>query len=265
MHNVRLIAVNEGLDSDVGEDDFTPFRNVMNEWYIKDISRKPRSSQRVKSAQGYAIGQPPLGYMRDPDNPKRWVIDEEGAAVVRMIFAMRLQGVSVNDIAQKLRRRRVLTPSAYALQKGTCKRKVSVRGEYFSPTTTPKTTAFPAATSAPTTACAPPPTTSAWTTSRRWWPTTCGGRCIFLMLAAKYDDEQAALRLRIRHLQKIVQEEKGREMNADGFLALVRRYTDGFTELSPEMVQEFIDKIVVHQLWPHPRCGRRCRVILVWQ
>ena len=131
QHNVRLIALNDGVDSELGEDDFTPFRNVMNEWYLKDLSRKLRSAQRTKSAQGYAIGRPPLGYMRNPDNPKSWAIDEEGAAVVRMIYAMRLQGVSVNDIAQKLRHRRVLTPSAYAVQKGYTTRKISVRGEFF--------------------------------------------------------------------------------------------------------------------------------------
>ena len=68
----------------------------------------------------------------------------------------------------------------------------------------------------------------------------------FLMLASKYDDEQAALRQRIRYLQKIVAEEKGHEMNADGFLALVRRYTADFPELTPEIVQEFIDKVIVH-------------------
>jgi hypothetical protein len=68
----------------------------------------------------------------------------------------------------------------------------------------------------------------------------------FLLLAGKYDEEQAALRQHIRHLKKIVQEEKEHEMNLDGFLALVRRHTADFPELTPEMVQEFIDKIVVY-------------------
>ena len=68
----------------------------------------------------------------------------------------------------------------------------------------------------------------------------------FNQLAAKYDEEQAALRQRIRHLKKIVQEEMAHEMNLDGFLALLRRYTADFPELTPEMVQEFIDKVVVH-------------------
>ncbi|MDR2525967.1 MAG: recombinase family protein, partial [Oscillospiraceae bacterium] len=69
--------------------------------------------------------------VRDPENPKRWVIDEEGAETVRLIYALRLQGTSVNDIAKILRHRRVLTPSAYAARKGFCKRRCSTRGEYF--------------------------------------------------------------------------------------------------------------------------------------
>ena len=62
MHDVRLIAVNDGVDSEKGEDDFTPFRNIMNEWYAKDMSRKMRSTLKIKNSQGYAIGHPPYGY-----------------------------------------------------------------------------------------------------------------------------------------------------------------------------------------------------------
>ena len=74
LHNVHFIAVNNGVDSEQGEDDFIPpfFHNIMNEWYAKDMSRKMRSSIRTKSKQGYAIGRPPLGYMHDAENPKLW-------------------------------------------------------------------------------------------------------------------------------------------------------------------------------------------------
>jgi len=118
QHSVRLIAIADGVDSDKGEDDFTAFRNVINELYLKDLSRKLRSSQRIKSKQGYAIGQPPLGYKRDPDEPKRWIIDDEGAEIVRRIFNMRIQGTSISDIATVLRREKVLSPAAYAASKG---------------------------------------------------------------------------------------------------------------------------------------------------
>ena len=61
----------------------------MNEWYAKDMSRKMRSTLKTKDSQGYAIGQPPLGYKKDPDNPKLWVIDEEGAQIVEKIYNLR--------------------------------------------------------------------------------------------------------------------------------------------------------------------------------
>ena len=130
MHNVRFIAINDGVDSDQGEDDFTPFRNIMNEWYAKDMSRKMRSTLRTKSKQGYAIGRPPYGYIYDPENIKRWIVDEEAAEVVREIYALRKQGTSVTEIAVLLKRRKVLIPSVYALRKGIKKpTKQTLRGE----------------------------------------------------------------------------------------------------------------------------------------
>jgi Site-specific recombinases, DNA invertase Pin homologs len=132
MHDVRFIAVNDGVDSDKGEDDFTPFRNIMNEWYAKDMSRKMRSTLRTKSKQGYAIGHPPLGYMYDTVDPKRWVIDPEGAEIVQHIYSLRQEGTSINEIALILKREKVLTPSLYAQQKGLKNpQKKATRGEYL--------------------------------------------------------------------------------------------------------------------------------------
>lgn len=130
LHNVRFIAINDGVDSDKGEDDFTPFRNIMNEWYAKDMSRKMRSALKTKSNQGYAIGHPPLGYMYDSVDVKRWIIDPEGAEVVRYIYSMRQQGTSINEIAKILKREKVLIPSVYAQRKGFKNpAKQAVRGE----------------------------------------------------------------------------------------------------------------------------------------
>ena len=132
MHNVRLIAVNDGVDSEKGEDDFTPFRNIMNEWYAKDMSRKLRSTQRLKSQQGYAIGHPPFGYMRDAVDPRRWVIDPEGAEIVRKIYSLRQNGESINEIAKILKREKILIPSIYAQQKGFKNpQKRGARGDYL--------------------------------------------------------------------------------------------------------------------------------------
>ena len=130
LHNVRFIAVNDGVDSDKGEDDFTPFRNIMNEWYAKDMSRKMRSALKTKSNQGYAIGHPPLGYMYDSVDVKRWIIDPEGAEVVRYIYSLRQHGTSINEIAKILKREKVLIPSVYAQRKGFKNpTKQAVRGE----------------------------------------------------------------------------------------------------------------------------------------
>lgn len=132
MHNIRLIAVNDGVDSAMGEDDFTPFRNIMNEWYAKDMSRKMRSTLRTKNSQGYAIGHPPLGYKKDPDNPKLWAIDDEGAEIIRKIYNLRKQGESTVNIAKLLKREKILIPSMYAAQKGYRKPSIkNPRNEYL--------------------------------------------------------------------------------------------------------------------------------------
>ncbi len=132
MHNVRFIAVNDGVDSAQGDDDFTPFRNIMNEWYAKDMSRKMRSTLRTKSQQGYAIGRPPLGYCQNPENKKDWIIDPEGAEIVRHIFDLRKKGTSTNDIAKRLKSEKILIPSVYAQRKGFKNpTKQATRGEYL--------------------------------------------------------------------------------------------------------------------------------------
>ena len=102
MHDVRLIAVNDGVDSERGEDDFTSFRNIMREWYAKDMNRKMRSALKIKDSQGYAIGHPPYGYKYDEIDKKRWIIDEKAADVVRHIFELRKHSESMNGIAKIL-------------------------------------------------------------------------------------------------------------------------------------------------------------------
>jgi DNA invertase Pin-like site-specific DNA recombinase len=106
LHDVRFIAVNDGIDTSKGEDDFTPFRNIINEWYAKDMSRKMRCTLRLKSEQGYAIGQPPFGYKYASDDHKLWEIDEEAAEIVKMIYTMRQNGTSTNKIAKILKQQK---------------------------------------------------------------------------------------------------------------------------------------------------------------
>ena len=92
QHDVRLIAVSDGVDSAEGDNEFTPFRNIMNEWYAKDISKKRRIVNKLKGNSGIPLSSPPYGYMKDPDDLKRWIVDKEAAAVVRRIYQMALDG-----------------------------------------------------------------------------------------------------------------------------------------------------------------------------
>lgn len=111
--DVRFIAVNDNIDSDEGESEIAPFKNVLNEFYARDISKKCRSSYRIRGSTGEPLAPPPYGYIKSPDNPKKWVIDPEAAQVVRDIFKMALEGKSNETIARILQERKVLIPIAY--------------------------------------------------------------------------------------------------------------------------------------------------------
>ncbi|MEG1953968.1 MAG: recombinase family protein, partial [Hydrogenoanaerobacterium sp.] len=106
------------IDTNEGENELTPIRNLFNEWYARDISKKRRISNKVKGNAGEPMGQPPYGYIKDPDNPKRWVLDDEAAAVVRRIFSMTLDGFGTEQIAAALQQDNVLTPTYYWKGKG---------------------------------------------------------------------------------------------------------------------------------------------------
>ena len=134
QHNIHFIAIMDNVDSNLqsGTGDFiTPIKNIFNEMYISDVSRKLRNSYKSKSSQGYPVGKPPFGYIRDPANPKRWIVDKEAAEVVRRIYQMRLEGNSIEDIAKALRQDKVDLPSVYAIKKGLpCPNKRLDREEY---------------------------------------------------------------------------------------------------------------------------------------
>ena len=117
-HNIRFIAINDCIDSDNGEDDFSAFRNVMNEMYAKDISRKVRSSHRLRGNAGEPLSQPPYGYMKSPENKKKWIIDPDVAEVVQRIFRLCIEGNGNETIARILQEDKVLVPQAYWQSKG---------------------------------------------------------------------------------------------------------------------------------------------------
>ena len=113
---IRFIAVNNGIDSDKQNDnDFTPFLNIMNEFYARDVSRKIRAIFKARMQNGKRVSPSvPYGYRRDPEDKQHLIIDEEPAAVVRRIFRMVIEGHGVQGIADALTADKVLIPSAYA-------------------------------------------------------------------------------------------------------------------------------------------------------
>lgn len=117
-HNIRFIAVNDAIDSDEGESEIAPFKNILNEMYARDISKKIRSSHRLRGSMGEPLSQPPYGYMKSPENKKKWIINPEAATVVKSIFKMCLDGKGNETIARELQENKVLIPMAYWLSKG---------------------------------------------------------------------------------------------------------------------------------------------------
>ena len=118
--DIHFIAVNDDVDSNVQKDnDLAPFKNLFNEWYARDTSKKIKAVKKAKGLAGEHMGcVAPYGYRKNPDNPKEWLIDEESAEVVREIFRLCVDGYGPRRIANILTERKILIPSAYALEKG---------------------------------------------------------------------------------------------------------------------------------------------------
>ena len=116
---VRFIAIMDNVDTgSLESNEFAAFTNLFNEWYPKSTSKKVKEVKKAKGLAGEHLGAPPYGYLRNPDDKTRWLVDEEAAAVVRRIFSLCMQGKGVSAIATALWEDKVLTPSAYKVSKG---------------------------------------------------------------------------------------------------------------------------------------------------
>ena len=116
---VHFIAVNDGVDSTRGENEFTAIRNVFNEMYARDTSKKIRATWQSKGKSGEHLTTiPPYGYIKDPEDKKKWIVDEEAAAVVQKIFSLCVDGLGPTQIAKWLKQHQILNPTAYAHSKG---------------------------------------------------------------------------------------------------------------------------------------------------
>ena len=131
-HDIRLVAVSDNIDTAEGENELAPIRNLFNEWYARDISKKRRISNKIKGNAGEPMGPPPYGYKKAPDDPKRWIVDEEAAQVVRRVFRMTLDGYGTEQIATIFSEEKILTPIAYWREKGVNRPgKNKLRGPYM--------------------------------------------------------------------------------------------------------------------------------------
>ena len=118
QRGVRLIAINDGVDSLKGDDDFTPFRNIMNEFYARDTSRKIRSVFKSKGMSGkHLTGTVIYGYLRE-EKREHWLVDEEAAEVVRHIFALAMEGYGPYQIATKLSEEKIEMPAVHLARNG---------------------------------------------------------------------------------------------------------------------------------------------------
>lgn len=132
--DIRFIAINDNVDSNIQtENDLTPFKNVFNEWYARDTSKKIRAVFKAKGNSGkHLTNNPPFGYKKDPNDKEKWIIDEEAAQTVRRIFEMFAKGVRMPEIARKLTQEKVETPTLYNLKHGIKIRRTSEFPEIWS-------------------------------------------------------------------------------------------------------------------------------------
>ena len=127
--DIRFIAINDNVDSNIQtENDLTPFKNVFNEWYARDTSKKIRAVFKAKGNSGkHLTTNPPFGYKKDPNDKDKWIIDDEAAATVKRIFQMYVDGYRISEIGHKLTEEKVETPILYYMNRGI---KTNARSEY---------------------------------------------------------------------------------------------------------------------------------------
>ena len=119
QHDVRFIAIHDNVDTQLGDNDFAPFKNIINEFYAKDTSRKIKAVFKAKGQSGKPLSvRPPYGYKKSEADKNVWEVDEEAAAVVRRIFQLCIDGYGPTQIAKILTADKILIPAAYGLEKG---------------------------------------------------------------------------------------------------------------------------------------------------
>ena len=274
---VRFIAVNNSIDSaKPQENDFTPFLNIMNEFYSRDTSNKIKAIFRARMQDGKRCsGSVPYGYVRSPSDKQTLVVDPEAAQVVRQIFDLACQGMGAAKIADFLCESQVLIPSAYQRLhhpeycrndyrnpyrwSGNTVNTILSRREYLGETILGKSVCENFKTkkrraATPEEQLVFPNTHEAIIDQETWdiaqqmrkrAPRRRPNGADSHRLSKAYDEEQTVLEKRIAELEASLSEIPDVKQNEARFLALVRKYED-ITEVTNEMLYAFIEKILVH-------------------
>ena len=207
-HNIRFIAINDCVDSDDGENELAPFRNVMNEMYARDISRKVRSSHRLRGNAGEPLSQPPYGYMKSPENKKQWIIDPEAAQIVKEDeFA---EALEKKTNADSIKEKKLIEAE---LQKAIVRneRVASLYEKLYEDNAEGKVT-------------------------DEW----------FMQLSHKYEVERMELKAKIAEYKERLRRLFENNRNKESFISAVRKFME-MKELTPALLHELIDRIEVYE------------------
>lgn len=218
--NVHFIAINDGVDNHSEADsDFTPFRNIINEWYAKDTSKKVRAVLKAKGNSGkHLTNCPPYGYYKEGDDKQKWYVDEQAAKVVKEIYSLCIKGFGPTQIARMLTERGTDSPIVWKKKHG-----VKYQLEKFDKPTEWSTHSVTQILSNP----------------------TCLGHTVnFRTRKKSYKTKTLTERMKVLRSELVTAKEETE--GVDTFLRIVRKYTE-IAELTPETVREFIDRIIVHE------------------
>lgn len=255
---VHFIAIGNGIDSnDQQSSEFAPFLNIMNEWYVRDTSKKIKSVLKARGMSGSAHTSncACYGYKKDPENPDKWVIDEEAASVVREIFQMCVDGKGPYEIARCLAERKVERPSYYLAKRGLGNHQSDC--DYSNPYTWRGHTVATIQERPEYTGCTVNFRTykNSYRTKdidaliRKIYEDNIAGRLSDKMLEnllEGYEKEKNELEEEQKDCQQQLDSAEKQADNTNHFIELAKKYTD-FSELTPAMVNEFVSKIIVHR------------------
>ena len=287
--NVRFIAINNGVDSANQRDsDFTPFLNIINEWYAKDTSKKIRAVFKAKGESGKPLyATPPYGYLKDPDDKHHWIVDGTAADVVRDVFKMCAAGKGPSQIAKALSQRQIPVPTVhlhrmgvntparepediYAWQQRTVV-DMLVKMEYLGHTVNFKTKKNERDLNRQFRECSRELEQATQCIAKldsiiqRLYEHNLDGKIsdgCFAKMTATYGQEQKDLSARVIVLRDTIAKAKTQRLNIDSFLAQVKKYTE-VKELDAEIIRALVERIDVFKPEKVPGTRTKKQTILI--